>query len=141
MCETLPSTLDYPPDTPPSSSTSHTHADPEDPNKGQFGGLARRNGTELTASIAPIQGSENWWKIALAVTVAPSSEIQGPVIFHLHPTFREPRQMVPLCSGRAELVIHAWGSFTVGAELDGGRRRLELDLATLPDASKEFQDR
>lgn len=141
MCETLPSTLDYPPETPLSSSSSHTHADPEDPNKGQFGGLARRNGTQLTASIASIPGSENWWKITLAVSVEPSSEIQGPVIFHLHPTFDEPRLTVPLCSGRAELVIYAWGSFTVGAELDGGRRRLELDLASLPDAPAEFQAR
>lgn len=48
---------------------------------------------------------------------------------------------VRLRDGRAELVIRAWGAFTVGVELDEGRRLLELNLAELPGVPKEFAER
>ncbi|MFM7058752.1 MAG: pYEATS domain-containing protein [Planctomycetota bacterium] len=124
-----------------SSATTSSRPDPEDPHKGQFGGLAKRNGTELTTKIADVRGAEDWWRITLVVTVEPNSGIEGSVTFHLHPTFSEPRITVPICSGRAELLVFAWDAFTAGAELDSGRRRLELDPGTLPDAPSVFRER
>lgn len=123
------------------SSTSSRPFDPEDPNLGQFGGLAQRNGTALTAEVSSIPDRKDWWEIRLTVTAQPNSAIHGDVIFHLHPTFPEPVMKVRLRDGRAELVIRAWGAFTVGVELDEGRRLLELNLAELPGVPKEFAER
>jgi hypothetical protein len=123
------------------SSFSARPSDPEDPNLGQFGGLAQRNGTALTAEVSSVSDRKDWWEIRLTVTAQPNSAIHGDVFFHLHPTFPEPVMKVPLRDGRAELVIRAWGAFTVGVELDEGRRRLELNLAELPGVAEEFAER
>lgn len=123
------------------NSTSARPVDPEDPHLGRFGGLAQRNGLALTAEVSAIPDNTDWWEIRLTVTANPNSAIHGDVIFHLHPTFPESVMKVPLRDGRAELIIQAWGAFTVGVELDEGRRRLELNLAELPGVPKEFAER
>ena len=36
--------------------------------------------------------------------------------------------------------VDAFGPFTVGAEVDGGKTQLELDLANVPDAPSAFRE-
>ncbi|MFN6150068.1 MAG: pYEATS domain-containing protein, partial [Planctomyces sp.] len=62
-------------------------------------------------------------------------------VVDLHPTFRNPVREVALEDGIATLVVRAWGSFTVGVVLAGGRQQLELDLAELPNVSQSFIER
>jgi MinD-like ATPase involved in chromosome partitioning or flagellar assembly len=113
-------------------------SDEDDPHKGQFGGLSQRNGATLSAHVEALRS--DWFEIHLTVKVDPAPSEPMTVRFHLHPTFRISVREVPLQSGRAELVLRAWGAFTVGVEVNG-RTRLELDLAELSDAPREFRER
>jgi hypothetical protein len=70
-----------------------------------------------------------------------SAALERNVVFHLHPTFRASVKTVKVRESKATLRLSAWGAFTVGAIADEGATRLELDLATLPDAPKEFRER
>jgi hypothetical protein len=113
-------------------------SDEDDPHKGQFGGHSQRNGATLSAHVDALRS--DWFEICLTVTVDPAPSEPVTVRFHLHPTFRISVREVPLQSGRAELILRAWGAFTVGVEING-RTRLELDLAELPDAPQAFRER
>jgi hypothetical protein len=128
--------------------TSKTDAVPvvlrtDDPNKGRFGGAPRANGRVLTAKVDPVPFSTYLFRVRLAVEAeAGQPPIQGPVEFHLHPSFRDPEPSVPVdADGRAVLEVLAYGAFTVGAVGDAGTTRLELDLAELPDAPPLFRSR
>ena len=112
-----------------------------DPQKGQWGGHAVRNGRELSASIGPSKDDgEDWYQIALVVRSTDSSTpLTGIVKFHLHPTFPTPVKVDVNNLGEAHLELLAWGSFTVGAEADEGRTTLELDLAEVPGAPQQFK--
>ncbi|HKP93182.1 MAG TPA: SIR2 family protein, partial [Chthoniobacterales bacterium] len=60
--------------------------DPDDPQK--LGDPAEANGRRLTAKVKSIGGG--WYSLTLRVEPLPGSEpLQGPVRFHLHPTFEE----------------------------------------------------
>jgi len=112
--------------------------DPEDPHRGQWGGKPQRNGRKLSATVRPV--SKHWFEIQLVVTGTDRDPLEGEVKFHLHPTFDPSVETVPARRGEARLVAHAFGAFTAGAETDGGRTHLELDLAKLPDAPKYFRE-
>ena len=71
--------------------------------------------------------------------VEEGSPLEGTVVFHLHPTFPRPRVEVAAENGSASLEIAAYGAFTVGVECDGGRTRLELDLAEHERLPEEFR--
>lgn len=119
-----------------------THTDYDsDPQKGQWGGHAARNGRELSATIRPHEeDGEDWYQIALLVRSTDSTApLTGTVRFHLHPTFATPVEVDVDEHGEAHLELLAWGSFTVGAEADEGRTKLELDLAEIPDAPEQFK--
>jgi MinD-like ATPase involved in chromosome partitioning or flagellar assembly len=113
--------------------------DPDDPQKGQWGGKSQDRDRSLSATVRQV--SERWFEVVLSVTTPNGAPLRSPVTFHLHPTFKPPvREVVPV-DGRATLTLGAWGAFTVGAETDGGQTRLELDLATaagdFPDAFRQ----
>lgn len=120
-------------------------ADPDDPHKGRFGGAPTANDRMLVALLG---GFEHEW-LDLTLTVAGSADrpLKGSVWFNLHPTFKPDRVRVEAEAtsdapwGVARLKIGAWGAFTVGVECDDGATRLELDLATLPDAPQAFRER
>lgn len=64
------------------------------------------------------------------------------VKFHLHHTFSNPDPVISVQDGEAVLKLtKVYGAFTVGAEADDGNTFLELDLAELSDAPKEFEER
>jgi hypothetical protein len=104
-----------------------------DAQKGQWGGHPRRNDRELTAEVIPVldSQSEHRYRIKLAVRSTDASRpLLGTVRFHLHPAFETPQE-VAVGKGVARLELLSSGVFTVGAEADGGRTKLELDLAAV----------
>jgi hypothetical protein len=102
---------------------------PDDPWKGQFGGLASSGGCYLRAEVKPIIGESDWFIIHLeAGSTDPRSPLNGVVKFFLHPTFAANKPEVIARFGKSELWLKAWGAFTVGALVNGDRAKLELDL-------------
>jgi hypothetical protein len=118
-------------DNPPPSGPA---VDPEDLQKGRWGGLAERNGRRLEAEIGDVE--RETFDVDLIVRSTDGSLLQGPVLFHLHDTF--PRKTIHIRrirDGNFAVLeeVNAWLSFTVGAQVkaaDGRWTGLELDLAT-----------
>ncbi|HEY2292288.1 MAG TPA: pYEATS domain-containing protein [Thermoanaerobaculia bacterium] len=113
--------------------------DPEDPQKGQWGGSSSANGRQLSAQVRPL--SDDWFEVELEVSSSSSHPLVGSVEFHLHPTFFEPIRRVEADDGRARVRLGAWGAFTVGAICDDGRTTLELDLSQNPSFPERFRAR
>jgi cellulose biosynthesis protein BcsQ len=113
--------------------------DPEDPQKGMWGGKQSQNGRKLSAEVNPV--SNDWFEIALEVSGTTKAPLKGEVEFHLHPTFSPPIRRVQVEDGKAKLKLFGWGAFTVGALIDEGSTKLELNLAKVPDAPQIFRDR
>jgi hypothetical protein len=117
--------------------------DPEDPQKGHWGGERRRNGRILHATVTRVPQNREWFTVRLEVrSLDPErNPLTGRVRFHLHPSFHPAEVEVPVAGSVAILERVAWGAFTVGAEADGGETPLELDLAELDEAPAEFRVR
>lgn len=113
--------------------------DPNDPQKGQWGGQPERNHRRLSAKVWP--AGKTWFQIVLAVHSTGPTPLTGQVVFHLHPTFANPDVPVDVENGIAELRMRAWGAFTAGVEVDDGATQLELDLALDPSFPAEFRAR
>jgi hypothetical protein len=115
----------------------------DDPWKGVFGGTPIANGRRLDASVEPLGVDGQIFTVRLHVTsTARDKPLRGAVQFFLHPTFANDRPIIAVGSnGDAALVLRAYGAFTVGVLADDGDTRLELDLAELPHAPREFRDR
>jgi MinD-like ATPase involved in chromosome partitioning or flagellar assembly len=102
--------------------------DPSDPQRGRFGGVARRNGREVTAEVKEV--TPDWFEISLAVrAIAGGTPLSGPIEFHLHPTYNPQVQKVTPQRGVARLTLYGYGAFTVGVVADDGKTTLELNLA------------
>lgn len=114
---------------------------PDDPQRGRWGGKWRRNGRILSATVTPVPRTQGWYNVRLEVrsTDSENNPLKGHVRFHLHPTFTPQDPVVPVTGGVAALERIAWGAFTVGAEADDGETPLELNLAELEDAPAEFR--
>ena len=115
-----------------------TVIDPEDLNKGQFGGKSSANQREVTAQVDPI--SDSWFRIHVTVRPLDAKPLTGVVQLHLDPaTFSDSERRMAINNGIANYQFGAWGAFTIGIVADAGKTRLELDLATLPDAPEAFR--
>jgi hypothetical protein len=115
---------------------------PDDPRKGMFGGLATSSGRTLSAIVRAIPGSREWFEVRLDVAGNDDApRLTSAVTFYLHPTFRPDVIEAEPEDGHAEVVLTSYGAFTVGAVTDDGMTMLELCLANLADAPKEFRDR
>lgn len=114
--------------------------DPDDPQKGRWGGKAENNGRALTAQISHAD-EPDWFLVSLKVEPSRTrgKALTGQVTFYLHPTFTPDRVTVEVENGKAEYEVYSYGAFTVGAVADGGKTKLELDLSTLPDAPARFK--
>jgi hypothetical protein len=111
----------------------------DDPQKGKWGGQSENDGRRLTADV---YAQENgWFLIGLDLERFEGLPLEGEVEFHLHPSFHPSIVRVRVHNDHAVLKLPAWGAFTIGASADGGRTRLELDLAQLPDAPELFRSR
>jgi hypothetical protein len=115
-------------------------SNPFDPQKGQWGGLAQRNGWRVSAAVSKI--SEGWFGIVLTVQSErhAGKTLTGAVSFHLHDTFLEPVETVQASEGKAVLHTQAYGAFTVGIHVECDNTLLEIDLAELEDAPKAFRE-
>ncbi len=113
----------------------------DDPNKGQFGGKAEMNNRQLSATVKPMAGSSDYFLVHLEVKATGGETLGKPVSFHLHPSFSNPVVERTPKEEMATLDLVCWGAFTVGAVTDDGKTRMELDLAELPGAPKEFTSR
>lgn len=116
--------------------------DPDDPQKGNWGGQSNANGRVLSATVTPT-GTKDLFRVGLRVSRAGASTpaLRGDVRFHLHPSFNQQVVNVTANGDFADLVLIAWGAFTVGVEADNGMTKLELDLADLTDAPAVFRSR
>ncbi len=117
--------------------------DPDDPQKGMWGGKSARNGRKVTATVELAEGEKEWFKIDIKVEATDFRSITGPVYVHVHDTFAKPYYIADFVNIKrlcAELVLHAYGAFTIGVVCDDGETTLELDLAKLKDAPKTFKE-
>lgn len=118
---------------------SRARLDPEDPQRGRFGGVPERDGRRLSASVTADDG---WFHLELRVESTDRAKpLAGQVVFYVHDTFPSERYTVRVFDGRAKLELTSYGAFTVGALADGGCTPLELDLSTLEGAPKKFRER
>lgn len=102
--------------------------DPDDPQKGRFGGQDTNKGFRLRATVEQSDLRSDWCKVTLTVSGPPGWRPKGDVMFYVHHTFTPDHYAVTPVKGMATLVLTAWGAFTVGAIVDGAVP-LELDLA------------
>lgn len=101
--------------------------------------MAERDGRKISASVREI--STHTYRIVVTVTSTdPARPLTGAVRFHLHNTFRNQNPLVPVEDNEAVLSLIAVGSFTVGAETDDGKTRLEYDLVNAPGATEYFKN-
>ncbi|WP_077923376.1 YEATS-associated helix-containing protein [Spirosoma sp. 209] len=123
--------------------TSASH--PDDPQKGRWGGLAVREGYQLSATVEAVDNDNDFFTVHLQVTAPDSVQLPADaiVVFHLHDSFTPDEHRVMFQQRAATLALYAWGAFTVGAEAPGGIH-LELDLADpnqVPTAPQSFRNR
>lgn len=120
-----------------------TLADPEDPQRGQWGGQREANHRVVSVEkISRTRSDPNNFRIQLQVrsTDAGAHPLTGQVEFHLHDTFRPQVEVVDVKDGVARLTLYAYGAFTVGARTADGTT-LEINLADDDiDAPREFKD-
>jgi hypothetical protein len=114
-------------------------ADPDDPQKGRWGGRSERNGRVLAATVESI--TSEWFEVGLSVTGTADRPLTGVVEFHLHPSFLHAVETVKVKGNTATLALRAWGAFTVGAIADQGATMLELDLAEQEEFPRTFRER
>jgi uncharacterized integral membrane protein len=117
--------------------------DQSDPWKGRFGGQSVSNDRQLVAEVKPFAQRTGLYSIRLTVSSLhpDTNPLGGAVQFFLHPTFNNPTPIVTVgTSGVAELNLKAWGAFTVGAVVDNGVTKLELDLSQLQSAPMDFRN-
>lgn len=118
--------------------TASAKIDVDDPQRGQWGGKAEANGRKLRASVERTD-DEDWFEIELEVLRTDDRPLSGVVDFYLHPTFVPARRRVKADGERATLTLNAYGAFTVGVETDDGATQLEMNLASLQSAPREFR--
>lgn len=122
--------------------TMKAPVDPDDPQRGQWGGRREGDRFQLEATVKPTE-HRDWFEVTLTV-LSKGRKSDGEVAFHLHDSFDPALRKVKLKGGRAQLTIEAYGAFTVGAEVigaDGHKEKLEYDLAETPGAPKRFTSR
>ena len=112
--------------------------DPEDPQKGKWGGKRTVNGREVSATVRELD--PGWFEATIKVrSTRANKPLDGTVFFHLHPTIMPPVRSAPVRNGIAVMKVESYGAYTLGVEADDGRTHLELDLATLTDAPMQFR--
>lgn len=115
--------------------TTETFENEVDPQKGKWGGKAIDPAThrKLSVEVKSLPNNDFLRRLILRVesTDPNNYPLTDNVIFHLHPTFRKQIVEVQPVNNAAELSLVAYGAFTVGAVTDGGKTKLEFDIAEL----------
>jgi hypothetical protein len=115
---------------------------PDDPWRDKFGGVPAAAGCTLGATVTPLDGDATRFTLRLMLKAEdPAARTGQTATFYLHPTFGpEPKKVAFGPEGQATLDLIAYGAFTVGVLLEDGAK-LELNLATLPEAPESFRTR
>jgi hypothetical protein len=127
--------------TPPPKPSAIVTAD--DPQKGRWGGRAKKKGRELSAVNLAV-GKRDFTFDAV-VKSTDGSPLEGPVVFHLHDTFAKSAIWIrKIDSDNNQAVLESvdsYGAFTIGAQVkdkDGNWIGLEYDLVRLRGLPKRF---
>jgi hypothetical protein len=128
-------------DAPPPAPILHK----DDPQKDRWGGKNESGGRLLRAVLESAE--KDTYFFSLIVESVDGSDLEPPVIFHLHDSF--PRSTIHIrriVDGRLATLSdwNASGVFTAGVQVknrSGKWISLELDLATVPNLPKRFLDR
>jgi hypothetical protein len=108
--------------------------DASDPQKGAWGGSSTANRRVLTAKTSPNPSGSGTVQVDLEVkSTDPNVPLVDTVTFHLHPGLIIPdfdRTVAPE-GGIARTRFVTSRAFTVGAETDNSKTKLELDLSTV----------
>ncbi len=126
----------------PAPASSRPVTDPQDPNKGRFGGSQTAKGFKLTATFSSFN-SPDWVRVNLVVQADPHVEPIKPgefVEFYLHDTFDPDVFRTPFIGDTSSLSVLAFGGFTVGAWIPSREVELELDLATIRKAPRIIRE-
>lgn len=118
--------------------------DPDDLNRGRFGGSPEVNGRRLEAIIT--SKTADSFYMDLRVVSTDRSEVEPPAVFYLHDTYPRSKIIVhTLVDGAITLRdIYAYGTYVVGCQVrdrEGNWVMLELDLQRVPAIPKRFHDR
>jgi hypothetical protein len=116
--------------------------DQTDPQRGKWGGnpLDDKTHRKLSAKVEDIPNDNYFRRVILRVesTDPASFPLNNIVTFHLHPTFAKPEIEVKPIHNVAEINVIAYGAFTVGAVTDGGKTKLEFDIAKLGEGNGDL---
>lgn len=110
----------------------------DDLQNGRFGGRAIRAGFKVSAEFEK-SSSKKWVRIKLSVE-GPSEDGEE-IQFHLHDSFKPSIVTRHFKNGVAQLVVSAWGGFTVGIWIPVHKVELELNLAKLKAAPQVIRER
>jgi hypothetical protein len=120
---------------------------PEDPQKGRFGGKPEFNGRRLSAEVKP-SSFPKFYNVKLIVesTDPDNNPLNSDVIFYIHDSFNPSiftyTKSEFAADGKViEDDILSYGSFTVGVITDNGQTLLELDLGEDKSFPEEFRRR
>jgi hypothetical protein len=117
---------------------STSEFDPDDPQKGLWGGKDNANGRKVTATVRELE--PGWFEATIKVQSTQARRpLSGDVMFYLHPTLIPPVRSSSAVRGVATIKVESYGAYTLGVSADGGATRLELDLATLEGAPLLFR--
>lgn len=109
-----------------------------DPHKGAFGGAAEVNGYRLGMAKCQVE-SDGLLAIELEVRCTSASVKPSTVEFHIHPSFPAQRITKPVDEdGVVRLPLKLVETFTVGAVVQPGGIRLELDLNDIAEIPAEY---
>jgi tetratricopeptide (TPR) repeat protein len=102
---------------------------PGDPWKGQFGGQSISNWRRLSATAWVIDSKNYQVELTVSSTDPSAHPLRGEVKFYLNPDYAKNQPIVNVGKdGKARVLRITMKPFTVGALMDSGSTRLELDL-------------
>jgi len=114
----------------------------QDFQKGRWGGKSTQPPYELTASIAANPPSSEYrFTVTLLVRSSDAAKpVTGTVLFFLHDSFGEDYlKSVEATDGVASISFPSFEAFTVGAILNEGKVKLELDLNEIATCPEDYK--
>lgn len=117
-------------------------SNPNDPQKGRFGGMAQVNDRRLSVSYSNYF-IPNFLNLKIKVeSLNQNDPLTGKVYLFLHDSFAKSVVILD-ADGKREVTyqIPSYGAFTIGAVAENGETLLELDIAELADFPQDFRDR
>ncbi|BAP29088.1 uncharacterized protein CHSO_0051 [Chryseobacterium sp. StRB126] len=115
---------------------------PDDPQKGRFGGRDHMNGRTLSVSYRD-SNIPGFLDLIIRVTADhEENKLKGYLYLFLHDSF--PKSLIKIeAEGKTEVSydVVSYGAFTVGAIVDNGATYLECDIAELKHFPNDFRNR